>query len=177
MAAGVRWATPRMHRPRRLLANLCATDVVDFLMIPARCSGLQDLSSLEELQLTYAGDNKMELGAMALEGLLRQASALMCPSCWAALSMSMVDFRYPLHSWASHVHLPCMQATALKALRTNLTAITPVSLHCQHHQAWHLPLHTCVVVLASSPSLAASAGAGVGAAGATGLHVGCRSLA
>ena len=55
--------------------DLSSTEALEFLTIPARSSGHQDLSSLLELQIKCAEDN-LVLGAMALEGLLRQASTL-----------------------------------------------------------------------------------------------------
>lgn len=74
--AGLRWALPRLQRPRRLLVDYKAIDVAEFLPLPARWSGHHDLSNLVELQISYAGDNVL-LAAIALEGMLRQASTLL----------------------------------------------------------------------------------------------------
>ncbi len=63
-----------MRKPRRLLAQLCSdTEAVELLTLQARSGSYLDLSSLLELQLESTATEV--LGAMALEGLLRQASA------------------------------------------------------------------------------------------------------
>ena len=62
-----------MRQPQRLLADLSDDEVVDFLTIPARSSGLHDLSTLVELHLAYQGDH-IELGSVALNVLLQASS-------------------------------------------------------------------------------------------------------
>ena len=72
-----------MRRPRKLGVDLNATDALEFMTIPARCCGLQDLSDLQELQLV--GVEGCQYSAMALEGLLRQACVLSHQRRMAAL--------------------------------------------------------------------------------------------
>ena len=78
ISAGFRWAAPRLRQPRRLVARLTATVALEFLTIPARSSTPQDLSGLLELELFGVEGNTY--CAMALEGLLRQASAVIIPA-------------------------------------------------------------------------------------------------
>ena len=55
---------------------LTDAEALEFFTIPARCSGTQDMSRLVELQLMSVDDGTLRgmLGAMAFEGMLRQAS-------------------------------------------------------------------------------------------------------
>lgn len=64
-----------MQRPQRLRAYFDSADALEWLTVQAHSSGRPDLSSLLELQLLYV-EADVVLGAMALEGMLRQASAL-----------------------------------------------------------------------------------------------------
>lgn len=60
-----------MQRPRSLRAHFDSADALEWLTTSAT-SGPPDLSGLLELQLHYVETDV--LGAMALEGMLRQAS-------------------------------------------------------------------------------------------------------
>ena len=107
-----------MQQPQRLMASLCSSKAAqEFLKIPARCCGHQDLSGLIELQL-MAREGNTEC-AMALEGLLRQARTLMRH---LATPQSLYIFT-PAACHASHaksIIAPWPQATALEVLHTNL---------------------------------------------------------
>ena len=67
--AGLRWAMPRMQHPQSLRAHFDAADALEFISVR---EGAPDLSSLVQLQLQYVEADEA-LGAMALEGMLRQA--------------------------------------------------------------------------------------------------------